>query len=104
MRNPYASKLIGLLLLAACSGAPVKPLPPWYSSATADHPKYGRAKYIAGPGLSTISAEDADVKAKAYIATQISAQVQSEISSFQQFIANASGGNTNENVVSKSVV
>lgn len=88
-----------LALAAACAGAPARQLPAWYSAANVDHPKFGHARYITGVGLSTVGAEDADDRAKANVAAQISAQLQSETSSFQQFTSTT--GNTVENVTSK---
>src|SRR5262249_2093197 len=40
---------------------------------------------ISAPGLSTVSAADADDRAKANVSAQISAELQSETSSFQEF-------------------
>ena len=86
-----------LLALVACAAA-IKPLPPWYTAANVDHPKFGHAKFITGVGLSTLSGEDAEARAKANVAAQISAQVQSETTSLQSFTSKT--GDTAENVSS----
>ena len=92
--------LAGLVALAACASArPVKPLPPYYDVANAEHPKYPHARYITGTGSSDVSADDADARAKANIASQISSRVKSETTSFQEFTSRT--GNTAESVVSK---
>lgn len=85
--------------LWGCPGVPVKPLPLYYTAANADHPKYPRSRYLTGVGLSTLSAQDADAHAANNIATQISAQLQSETSSFQEF--SSARGDTAERVTSK---
>ena len=69
----------------ACAGAPVTPLPAYYSAANVDHPRYPHARYLTGVGLSSAGAQDADERAKADVSAQISAQLESETSSFQQF-------------------
>ena len=81
--------------LAACTAA-VKPLPPYYTAANVDHPKYSHTKFIAGVGLSTLSAEDADTRAKANVSAQISSQVQSVMTSDQAFTSKT--GDTTESV------
>ena len=86
----------GTVALAACAAAPVKPLPPYYTAVNVDHPKYPHSRFITGVHFSTISQEDADARAKADISTQISARVQSELTSFQEFTSKT--GNTAENV------
>lgn len=91
-------KLAAVLVLAtcACAGAPVKPLPLYFTAANADHPNYPHSRYLTGVGLSTLSAEDADRQAASNIATQISAQLKSETSSFQEFTSGNGNGNSNE--------
>ena len=88
-----------VLLAAACSGAPVKPLPAYYTAANVDHPRFPRSRFVAGIGLSTVSAEDADQRAAANVSAQISAQLQSETSSFQQYTSKT--GDTAESITSR---
>src|SRR3954470_3334492 len=78
-------KILIALALAACSGAPVKPLPAWYTAANADHPRFPHSRYITGVGLSQVSQQDADDRALANVSAQISAERKSETSSFQEF-------------------
>src|SRR5947207_11349125 len=92
-------KILIALALAACSGAPVKPLPAWYTAANADHPRFAHARFITGVGLSQVSAQDADERAQANVSAQISAQLQSETSSFQQYTSKS--GDTSESVSSR---
>ncbi|MGZ6142444.1 MAG: hypothetical protein ACXWLM_03845 [Myxococcales bacterium] len=87
-----------LVLAAACAGAPVKPLPAYYNAANIDHPMYPRSRYITGPGLGS-TAEAADQEAKKNVTIQISASLQSETSSFQQYTSKT--GDTAERVTSK---
>ena len=91
--------LCALLLCSACAGVQQKPLPAWYTAANIDHPRFSHQQYITGVGLSAVSAADADDRAKANVVTQISAQLQSETSSFQQFTSQT--GDTSENVTSR---
>jgi hypothetical protein len=88
-----------LPLLAACFGAPLKPLPAYYEAANVDHPNFPRSRFVTGVGISTASPGEADERSKAQVSTQISAQLQSETSSFQQYTSKT--GDTTENVVSK---
>lgn len=87
-----------VILAAACSGAPVKPLPAYYNAANLDHPMYPRSRFITGPGLGS-SPELAEQNARANVSAQISASLQSETSSFQQYTS--STGNTAEAVTSR---
>jgi len=91
-----------VILAAACGGAPVKPLPAYYTAASADNPRFPRSRYLAGVGLSTSSAEDADQRAAVNVSAQISAQLQSEISSFQEYTSKT--GDTAERVKQTSSV
>ena len=92
--------LAGLSALAACAAAPpVKPLAPWFDAANAEHPAYPHARYLTGPGSSTVSAEDADGRAKANVAAQISSRVKAEVVSFQEFAAQRAS--TAESVTSR---
>jgi hypothetical protein len=91
-----------VLCLAACAGAQVKPLPAYYNAANVDHPKFPRSRFITAPGLSSVSAADADDRAKANISAQISAELQSETSSFQQY--SSKSGDTTEDVKSRVLV
>ena len=86
-----------LLLAAACSGAPVKPLPAYYNAANIDHPMFPRSRYITGPGLGS-TPELAEANARANVSAQISASLQSETSSFQQYTTR---NGTTESVTSK---
>jgi hypothetical protein len=88
-----------LPLLAACGGAPLTPLPAYYEAANVDHPMFPRSRFITGVGISTATPGEADERAKAQVSTQISAQLQSETSSFQQYTSTT--GETTENVISK---
>jgi hypothetical protein len=87
------------LLLVACAGAPARPLPAYYVAANVDHPRFSHQRYITGVGLSTVSGEDADERAKANVSAQISAQLQSETSSFQQYTSKS--GETAEAISSR---
>ena len=87
------------LCAAACAGAKMMPLPAYYSAANVDHPRYPHGRYLTGVGLSAASAQDADERAKANVSAQISAQLQSETSSFQQFTSKT--GDTTESVSSR---
>jgi hypothetical protein len=75
--------LLGCLLFA-CSAVQA-PLPSYYTTVNAEHPGYPRARFITGVGLSAVSAEDADARAKESVALQISTRLESETSSFQQY-------------------
>ncbi|MFN2549366.1 MAG: hypothetical protein ABR567_18235 [Myxococcales bacterium] len=91
-----------VILAAACGGAPVKPLPAYYTAANVDHPRFPRSRYVAGIGLSTLGAEDADQRAAVNVSAQISAQLQSETSSFQEYTSKTA--DTAERVRSTSSV
>ena len=96
-------KILIALLAAACGGAPVKPLPAYYTASNVDHPRFPHQRFITGIGLSGVSAEDADQRAMANVSAQVSAQLQSETSSFQQYTSKT--GDTAEKVTDrKSVV
>lgn len=84
-------------LLAGCASAPA-PVPAWYTSASADNPAYPRSRYLTGVGLSATSADDGDARAKESVASQISARLESETSSFQQYTTR---GGTSESVTSR---
>ncbi len=88
--------LAGTFALAACGAAPVKPLPPYYTAVNVEHPRYPHARFMTGEGSSTLSADEADARAKANIGTQISARVGSELISFQEYTSKT--GQTAENV------
>ena len=87
------------LCAAACAGAAVKPLPAYYSAANVDHPRFPHARFVTGVGLSSAGAQDADERAKANVSAQISAQLESETSSFQKF--SSQSGDTAETVSSR---
>ena len=91
-------RLLAVALAVACSGAPVKPLPAYYNAANIDHPTYPRSRFITGPGLGSTQ-EMADQNAKANVSAQVSASLQSETSSFQQYTS--ASGNTAESVTSR---
>ena len=78
----------------ACAGAPSKPLPAHYAAKSAEHPKYPRARYLTGVGVSALSAEDAGARAQGDVAAQISSQIETELVSFEQFTTR--GGSTQE--------
>lgn len=86
--------LLAGLLLAACGGAQVA-LPPWYT-AVVENPKYPQMRFITGAGVSGASQAAADQDAVEKVITQISAQVESETSSFQRYTSKT--GDTTENV------
>jgi LPP20 lipoprotein len=92
------SALVALVLAAACGSAPVKPLPAWYGVATAEHPRYPHRRFLTGEGLG-VSQDEADQRARANVSAQISAQLQSETSSFQQYTSKT--GDTAESVTSR---
>src|SRR5882672_11253885 len=71
-------------VLAACASAPVS-LPDYYTAVDSEHPRYPRARFIAGTGISSVSAEDAGARAKENVLLQISTRLESEISSFQLY-------------------
>ena len=71
-------------VLAACASAPVS-LPAYYTAVDSEHPRYPRARFIAGTGISSVSAEDAGARAKENVLLQISTRLESEISSFQLY-------------------
>ena len=73
------------LLVGACGGSQVAPLPPYFTAVNVDHPRFPQSRFVTGVGLSGVSAEDADERAKANVSAQISAQLESETSSFQQY-------------------
>jgi hypothetical protein len=91
-------RLLICLCAAACAGAKVD-LAPWYSAANVDHPQFPHARFITGVGLSTAGADNADQRAQANVSEQISAQLQSETSSFQQYTSKS--GETSEAVQSR---
>jgi hypothetical protein len=82
------------LQLALLGCAAEKPLPPWYTAVDVDHPRFGRARFITGVGLSSLSADDADARAKAAVGNSISSNVESELSSFQQLTSAAGTAET----------
>ena len=83
----------------ACAGAAVKPVPAYYSAANVEHPRYPHTRYLTAVGLSSAGAQDADERAKANVSAQISAQLESETSSFQQFTSKS--GDTAESATSR---
>ena len=92
--------LIALVsVCSACGGAKVVPLPAYYTAANIDHPRFSHQRYITGVGLSGVSAQDADERAQDNVSARISAQLQSETSSFQQFTSKT--GDTAELVTSR---
>ena len=89
--------LFACVVLAACGGAQVV-LPPYYT-AVVDNPKYPQARFITGVGISSASQAAADQDAVQKVITQVSAQVESETSSFQQYTSKT--GDTAENVTNR---
>src|SRR5882672_9270215 len=71
-------------VLAACASAPLS-FPAYYTAANSEHPQYPQARFIAGTGISSVSAEDAGARAKENVLLQISTRLESEISSFQLY-------------------
>jgi len=90
--------LFASLLLVACGGS-LAAIPPYFTAVNADHPRFPQARFITGVGLSGVSAEDADERAKANVSAQISAQLESETSSFQQYTSKT--GDTAEKVTAR---
>lgn len=86
-----------LLACVACASAPVS-LPAYFSAARSAHPGYPASRYITGVGISSASVDDADARAREAVAAQISARVESETSSFQQYTTR---GGTSETVTSR---
>jgi hypothetical protein len=76
---------LAICLAAACGGPQVKPLPAWYTTANTDNPAFPQRRYLTAVGLSASSEDDADKRAMANVSAAISAQLQSETSSFQQY-------------------
>ena len=97
--NRTVKLALGVCLLSACSGAQVKSLPAWYTTANADNPQYPRQRWLTALGLSTLSAEDADQRAMANVSAAISAQLQSETISFQRYSSRT--GQTAESVTNR---
>src|SRR5258708_31696417 len=91
-------KILTALCAAACAGAPAKPLPSFSTAANAEHPQYPAQRFITASGLGS-SPEDADQRAKANVSARISAQLQSETNSFQQY--SSKSGDTAEAVTSR---
>jgi|GEM_PF-1492198 len=96
MKTNQVLAALALLLCSCAAAQAVKPLPLYFTAANADHPKFPHGRYLTGVGLSTLSVEDADKDAARNIATQISAQLKSETSSFQQFTSGGSGSGSSE--------
>src|SRR5882762_4970153 len=71
-------------VLAACASAPPS-FPAYYTAANAEHPRYPQARFIAGTGISSVSAEDAAARATENVVQQISTRLESETSSFQLY-------------------
>jgi hypothetical protein len=71
-------------VLAACASAPLS-FPAYYTAVNSEHPQYPQARFIAGTGISSVSAEDAGARAKENVLLQISTRLESEISSFQLY-------------------
>jgi len=71
-------------VLAACASARLS-FPAYYTAANSEHPQYPQARFIAGTGISSVSAEDAGARAKENVLLQISTRLESEISSFQLY-------------------
>jgi hypothetical protein len=88
--------LVLFLLVGACGGRQLAPLPPYYTAVNVDHPRFPQSRYLTGVGLSGVTADDADERAKANVCAQISAQLESETSSFQQYTSRT--GDTAERV------
>src|SRR5437763_15858810 len=97
-RSSMNRLLPALLLLLACGGSQVA-LPPFYVAVNADHPRDPQARFVTAVGLSGAGAEDGDERAKANVSAQISAQLESETSSFQQYTSKT--GDTAEKVTAR---
>jgi len=87
-------------VLAACASAPVS-LPAYYTAVDSEHPRYPRARFIAGTGVSSLSAEGAAARATENVVQQISTRLESETSSFQLYTAK--GGTTETGTTRVSV-
>jgi hypothetical protein len=84
-------------LVAACGGTHA-PLPPYFTAVQAGHPSYPEARFITGVGLSSLSAADAETRARENVVLRISTRLESETSSFQRFTTQAG---TTETVTSR---
>src|SRR6266446_4844763 len=71
-------------VLAACASAPLS-FPAYYTAVDSEHPRYPQARFIAGTGISSVSAEDAGERAKENVLLRISTRLESETSSFQLY-------------------
>jgi len=71
-------------VLVACASAPVS-LPAYDTAVDSEHPRYPRARFIGGTGISSVSAEDAAARARENVVQQISTRLESETSSFQLY-------------------
>jgi len=76
--------VVSVCVLAACASAPLS-FPAYYTAVDSEHPRYPRARFIAGTGISSVSAEDAGARAKENVLQQISTRLESETSSFQLY-------------------
>jgi hypothetical protein len=80
-------------VLVACASAPVS-LPAYYTAVDSEHPRYPRARFIAGRGISSVSAEDAGARAKENVLLQISTRLESETSSLQLYTTKGGSAET----------
>jgi hypothetical protein len=69
-------------VLAGCAGA--KPLPA-YVEGTGENPRFPKARYLTGAGISPLGDDDAEARARSAVATQITAQIRTELTSSEQY-------------------
>src|SRR6266436_2272310 len=79
--------VLGWVVAGCASGSAA--LPAYFGGSAAggnaEHPRYPQARFVTGVGVSSVGADDADVRAKENVALQISTRLESETSSFQQY-------------------
>ncbi|MBS2024163.1 MAG: hypothetical protein JST92_17305 [Deltaproteobacteria bacterium] len=93
---------VALAGLAGC-GAPKKTLPAYMTSSQAEHPKYPRGKYLVQTGMSTISQDDADARAKKLVSEAVSSQLQAETRSFMES-SSVNGASTDKAKATEEIV
>ncbi len=87
-----------LVVVAGCSGAQVVPPPPYYTAVNVEHPRYPHSRFVTGPGFGNTQ-EMADQKAQQNVSAQISSELQSETTSFQQYTSKT--GDTSESATNR---
>lgn len=99
---------LGLLLVAAAVLAPACAAPkknlPAYMTASAQHPKFPKSKFLVVVGESTISNDDADARAKKRLADNISSELQAETRSFMEATTTNGRADERQRVVEDIVI